>query len=96
MLELGWYSNREPGSQLSRHEAKRARRFSRSRNSGGRNGGACTAAAFLEKFIEDGMPWVHIDIAGVTTTAAPTHMAPKGATGWGVAALDELVRSRET
>ena len=55
-----------------------------------------TLVAFLEKFIEDGMPWVHIDIAGVTTTNSATHMAPKGATGWGVAALDELVRSRET
>ena len=69
--------------------------FADVKNTGGRNGGSCTAAAFLEKFIEDGVPWIHIDIAGVTTAAAPTHMAPKGATGWGVAALDELVRSRE-
>ena len=70
--------------------------FADVKNTGGRNGGSCTAAAFLEKFIEDGTPWIHIDIAGVTTANSPTHMAPKGATGWGVAALDELVRSRET
>ena len=69
--------------------------FADVKNTGGRNGGSCTAAAFLEKFIEDGMPWIHIDIAGVTTTASATHLAPKGATGWGVAALDQLVRDRE-
>ncbi|MEM7058287.1 MAG: leucyl aminopeptidase [Pseudomonadota bacterium] len=69
--------------------------FADVKNTGGRNGGSCTAAAFLEKFIQDDMPWIHIDIAGTTVTGAPTHLAPKGATGWGVAALDELVRKRE-
>ena len=69
--------------------------FADVKNTGGRNGGSCTAAAFLEKFIQEGTPWIHIDIAGVTTTGAPTPLAPKGATGWGVAALDELVRGRE-
>ena len=69
--------------------------FADVKNTGGRNGGSCTAAAFLEKFIEDGTPWIHIDIAGVTTTASATHLAPKGATGWGVAALDQLVRAHE-
>ena len=69
--------------------------FADVKNTGGRHGGSCTAAAFLEKFIEEGRPWVHIDIAGVATTATAGHMSPKGATGWGVAALDELVRGRE-
>ena len=69
--------------------------FADVKNTGGRNGGSCTAAAFLEKFIQEGMPWIHIDIAGVTTTTSATYMAPKGATGWGVAALDQLVRGRE-
>ncbi|MEL7470670.1 MAG: leucyl aminopeptidase [Pseudomonadota bacterium] len=69
--------------------------FADVKNTGGRNGGSCTAAAFLEKFIKDDMPWIHIDIAGVTTTSSATHLAPKGATGWGVAALDQLVRRRE-
>lgn len=69
--------------------------FADVKNTGGRNGGSCTAAAFLEKFVQQGTPWIHIDIAGVTTTTTPTHMAPKGATGWGVAALDELVKGRE-
>lgn len=70
--------------------------FADIKNTGGRNGGSCTAAAFLERFIDDGMPWIHIDIAGVATVGAPTHLAPKGASGWGVAALDQLVKSRES
>ena len=69
--------------------------FADIKNSGGRNGGSCTAAAFLEKFIQEGTPWIHIDIAGVTTQGGTNHLGPKGATGWGVPALDELVRSRE-
>ncbi len=31
----------------------------------------------------------------VLDAGSSTHLAPKGATGWGVAALDELVRGRE-
>lgn len=30
----------------------------------GRNGGACTAAAFLQKFVGKDTAWAHIDIAG--------------------------------
>lgn len=65
------------------------------KNTGGRDGGACTAAAFLEVFIEDDMPWIHLDIAGVTVAKSGAGLAPKGATGWGVAVLDELVKGRE-
>ncbi|MBY8975658.1 leucyl aminopeptidase [Rhodobacteraceae bacterium NNCM2] len=66
------------------------------KNTGGRDGGSCTAAAFLEVFIEEGMPWIHLDIAGVTVAKGGNELAPKGATGWGVAALDQLVKSRES
>ncbi|NJN14475.1 MAG: hypothetical protein HC813_02250 [Planctomycetes bacterium] len=38
--------------------------YSDLKNSGGRWGGACTAAAFLKEFT-DGLPWAHLDIAGV-------------------------------
>jgi leucyl aminopeptidase len=69
--------------------------FADIKNTGGRDGGACIGAAFIERFVEEDMPWIHIDIAGVTVTSNATHLAPKGATGWGVAALDELVRGRE-
>ena len=64
------------------------------KNVGGRPAGSITAAEFLHRFIEDGMPWIHIDIAGVTLSTSGTDLAPKGATGWGVAALDQLVRRR--
>ncbi|MEM6489632.1 MAG: leucyl aminopeptidase [Pseudomonadota bacterium] len=64
------------------------------KNTGGRSAGSVTAAEFLHAFVEDGVPWIHIDIAGTATTSAGTDMAPKGATGWGVAALDRLVRTR--
>lgn len=46
--------------------------------------GSCTAAGFLESFIEDGTPWAHLDIAG-------TGMSSKGGTGFGVRTLDRLV-----
>ncbi|MEL6337947.1 MAG: leucyl aminopeptidase, partial [Pseudomonadota bacterium] len=64
------------------------------KNTGGRPAGSVTAAEFLRAFIKDDMPWVHIDIAGTATTNSGTDLAPKGATGWGVAALDALVRAR--
>ncbi|MDT8344274.1 MAG: leucyl aminopeptidase [Thermohalobaculum sp.] len=63
------------------------------KNTGGRQAGSVTAAEFLHRFIKDGMPWIHIDIAGVAETSTGTDLAPKGATGWGVAALDALIRS---
>ena len=63
------------------------------KNIGGRWAGSTTAAQFLARFIEDGTPWAHIDIAGVTwNDAAPKPTSPKGATGWGVRMLDEFVR----
>ncbi|MFN0114136.1 MAG: leucyl aminopeptidase [Paracoccaceae bacterium] len=62
------------------------------KNVGGRPGGAITAAQFLKRFIKDGQPWIHLDIAGVASVSEGTAMAPKGATGWGVLALDRMVR----
>lgn len=64
------------------------------KNVGGREGGAITAAQFLRRFVKDGMPWCHLDIAGVTRLKQETALAPKGATGWGVMTLDRLVRDR--
>ncbi|MFD2175105.1 leucyl aminopeptidase [Rhodobacter lacus] len=64
------------------------------KNTGGRWGGAVTAAAFLKRFVRDEVPWCHIDIAGVALPPGETALAPKGATGWGVMTLDRLVRTR--
>ncbi|MGV8987359.1 MAG: leucyl aminopeptidase [Cypionkella sp.] len=60
-------------------------------NVGGREGGAIVAAQFIKRFIKEGQPWVHLDIAGVTLAKSDTPLAPKGATGWGVMALNRLI-----
>ncbi len=64
------------------------------KNVGGRPAGSITAAQFLQRFIRKGVPWMHLDIAGVASVKADTDFAPKGATGWGVRALDRLIRDR--
>ena len=61
------------------------------KNVGGRPAGSITAAEFLHRFVQDGMPWIHLDIAGVASVTSDTAYAPKGATGWGVMALNRLV-----
>ncbi|WP_415232708.1 leucyl aminopeptidase [Pseudophaeobacter arcticus] len=63
------------------------------KNVGGRPAGSITAAQFLKRFIKDDMPWIHLDIAGVASVTSATSYAPKGATGWGVMALDRLVQN---
>ncbi|MFC3118161.1 hypothetical protein ACFOHS_07670 [Jhaorihella thermophila] len=64
------------------------------KNVGGRPAGSITAAQFLQRFVKEGTPWIHLDIAGVASVKSDTTYAPKGATGWGVRALDRLVRDR--
>lgn len=64
------------------------------KNVGGRPAGSITAAQFLKRFVKDETPWVHLDIAGVASVKSDTALAPKGATGWGVAALNRLVADK--
>ncbi len=61
-------------------------------NVGGRPAGSITAAQFLKRFVKDDTPWIHLDIAGVASVKSETAHAPSGATGWGVMALNRLVR----
>lgn len=61
------------------------------KNIGGRPAGSVTAAQFLQRFVKDDTPWIHLDIAGVASVKSDTTLAPKGATGWGVMALNRLV-----
>lgn len=65
------------------------------KNTGGRPAGAVTAAQFLRRFVRDEVPWIHLDIAGVALPPKETTLAPKGASGWGVMALDRLIRDLE-
>jgi leucyl aminopeptidase len=60
-------------------------------NVGGRPGGSITAAMFLQRFVKPETPWIHLDIAGVASVKSGTDLAPKGATGWGVLALNRLI-----
>ncbi|MDE0175162.1 MAG: leucyl aminopeptidase [Defluviicoccus sp.] len=62
------------------------------KNVGGRDAGSITAAQFLQRFIKEGTPWAHLDIAGVTWSKKSSATVPKGGTGFGVRLLDRLVR----
>ena len=64
------------------------------KNVGGRPAGSVTAAQFLQRFVKPETPWIHLDIAGVASVKSETALAPKGATGWGVAALNRLVAEK--
>jgi leucyl aminopeptidase len=58
-------------------------------NTGGRAGGAITAALFLKEFTGD-LPWVHIDIAGTAWAEESKPYQPKGPTGVAVRTLAQL------
>jgi leucyl aminopeptidase len=59
--------------------------------SSGRGAGSITAAQFLQRFIKEGTPWAHLDIAGVTWSKEGLDTSPKGATAFGVRLLDRFV-----
>ncbi|UOR08715.1 leucyl aminopeptidase [Qipengyuania flava] len=62
------------------------------KNIGGRAAGSITAAQFLQRFIADGTPWAHVDVAGMVWSDKPGRTWGKGATGYGVRLLDRFVR----
>lgn len=63
------------------------------RNIGGRGAGTITAALFLAEFAE-GMPWVHLDVAGTAYAEGDLVVMPKGPTGTPVRTFVEFVRGR--
>jgi leucyl aminopeptidase len=62
------------------------------KNTGGRWGGASTAAEFLKVFVED-TPWIHLDIAGVAWIEESKPFIAKGPSGVAVRSILEWVRS---
>src|SRR6185312_3489067 len=64
-------------------------------NSGGRWGGAVTAAMFLKEFAEE-TPWIHLDIAGTAWMDDNKAWISKGPSGTAVRSLVEFVRGFET
>ncbi|MCP5383442.1 MAG: leucyl aminopeptidase [Sphingomonadaceae bacterium] len=63
------------------------------KNIGPREAGSITAAQFLKRFIMDDTPWAHCDIAGMVWSDKPGLTWGKGATGYGVRLMDQLVRN---
>jgi leucyl aminopeptidase len=63
------------------------------KNTAGREAGTSTAAAFLQAFVENGVPWAHLDIAGTAWTTKEEPHRAKGATGFGVALITEWLRT---
>jgi leucyl aminopeptidase len=64
------------------------------KNTGGRWGGAITAAEFLHAFAED-TPWIHLDIAGLAWIEEKKPYIAKGPSGVAVRSILEWVRSYE-
>jgi len=62
------------------------------KNTGGRYGGAITAAEFLKVFVED-TPWIHLDIAGLAWTEDAKSYIAKGPSGVAVRSILEWVKS---
>jgi leucyl aminopeptidase len=65
--------------------------------SSGKGAGSATAAAFLEQFVEEGIPWAHFDIAGTAWAVGSRlpYCPKKGASGAILRTFVELARQYE-
>jgi len=66
-------------------------KFADIKNTGGRHAGSITAAQFIQRFIDDGVAWAHLDIAGTAMGSPQSEINRSWASGWGVRILDRLV-----
>ena len=64
------------------------------KNMGARYAGSITAAQFIKRFVDDGVKWAHLDIAGMVWADKPGATWDKGATGYGVRLIDRLVADK--
>ncbi|HEU0017617.1 MAG TPA: leucyl aminopeptidase [Methyloceanibacter sp.] len=62
------------------------------KNTGGRWGGSISAAQFLQRFVKEGTPWAHLDIAGTAMSSVDSEINRSWGSGFGVRLLDQLVR----
>jgi len=67
-------------------------KFADVKNTGGRMGGAITAAQFIQRFVADKIPWAHLDIAGTGFDSRQNDINKSWGSGWGVRLLDRLVK----
>jgi leucyl aminopeptidase len=65
-------------------------KFADMKNTGGRFGGAITAAQFIGRFVGK-TPWAHLDIAGTGFASPSSDINKSWGSGWGVRLLDHLV-----
>ncbi len=58
--------------------------------------GSIVGAQFVKRFIKDGLPWAHLDIAGTAWKSGPYEdpLSPAWATGYGVRLLNRLIQNR--
>ena len=54
--------------------------------------GASAGAHFVEFFVPEDLPWIHIDMAAVDRASSTSPLIPAGARGFGVKLLDQLAR----
>lgn len=64
--------------------------FADMKNTGGRYGGAITAAQFLQRFVGE-IPWAHLDVAGTAMNSNKGDINRSWGAGWGVRLLDRFV-----
>ena len=64
------------------------------KNTAGRAAGTVNAALFLKEFVPAGVPWAHLDIAGVAHFEKEHAGFAAGATGFGVAMTMEFLKQR--
>ena len=62
------------------------------KNTGGKWGGSISAAQFLQRFVKEGTPWAHLDIAGTAMSSVESEINRSWGSGFGVRLLDQLVR----
>jgi leucyl aminopeptidase len=62
------------------------------KNTGGRWGGSISAAQFLQRFVKEGTPWAHLDIAGTAMSSVDSEINRSWGSGFGVRLIDQLIR----
>ena len=65
------------------------------KNVGKNVGDGSQAAAFLQRYIQKGVRWAHIDMADLEIAKEGTDLCPKGATGFGIRLLVEYLKNSE-
>ena len=65
------------------------------KNSGGREAQSISGGMFLREFVDDRVPWAHLDIAGLADSNKDSAYIPKGSSGFGVRLLIEYLETLE-